>query len=836
MLKYSFILVLTIIFLNCFAQSSPKDSILKLLEEHELRDTNRVTLLRNLSSEILKDTVFDDLYTIANEILEISEDLDYAEGKVFGYFTRAWYYEKTDNLEAALNEFKHAKENAQFYKSTRLQYDVFNRIAHFHGRYKNSDSSLYYHQKAYSLVKNSKNSKEANALFRISINYYYRTLFDSSIYYSRGAYNLYKGIYDSAMSRSAVNILAASLKRKGETDSALHYFNIALKYSENSEDKLDELRVYNNIANIYGDRGNYPKALDYYLLTLKAAEEANLDMVKAVTYNNIAIVYYTLNDYAESISYLTKSLHISDSLDDIDNTVNALNNIGELYFKIDSIKKSFEFYNRAERIIEKSDNKFFALYNYQGKGLLYDRIGVPDSALYYLEKALTLSKEIDSKLDHASTNVALAKHYYLKNDYVKSAQYARTGFSYAQEVGSVETIRDAAEVLHEANAKLVKHKDAYKFLKIYTEMNDSLLNQDNTKEITQMEMQYVHDKEIQEIEAQEAIRELERQKEITKQKGLRNAFVVAFILVLFIIVIVVRNVKQKQKANQLLAFQKAEIEEKNEELQQLMSEVSRQKDELEESHNQIKGSIRYAERIQNALLPLEEKMNDIFSDHFIFYKPLEIVSGDFYWVEKVHENVLIAVGDCTGHGVPGAMLSMLGISYLNDIARQPNIVVASQVLEMMRKRVKRALHQTGDVREARDGMDLAFAAINVEEQTLDFAGANNPIIIFRDGELIELEPDRQPISVYQKEEPFNNKVIKLAKSDVLYFFTDGFIDQFSGTTNKKYGSKQFKELLAAIHHEPMLKQRYILKQELEKWMNGTTVQIDDILVAGFKWG
>jgi len=305
---------------------------------------------------------------------------------------------------------------------------------------------------------------------------------------------------------------------------------------------------------------------------------------------------------------------------------------------------------------------------------------------------------------------------------------------------------------------------------------------------------------------------------------------------LVIIVIVVRSIKQKQRANQLLAYQKAEIEEKNEELNQLMSEVSRQKDKLEESHNQIKDSIRYAERIQNALLPLEEDMKEYFTDHFVFYKPLEIVSGDFYWVEKVENNLLLAAADCTGHGVPGAMLSMLGISYLNDIARQPNIVVSSQVLELLRKRVKRSLHQTGDVREARDGMDIAFAAINIEEQTLDFAGANNSIIIIRNNEMIELEPDKQPIAVFHKEEPFTNKVIKLEKGDVVYLFTDGYMDQFNGKTNKKFGSKQFKELLLKMHQQPMLNQKHILRRELEEWMDGTSLQIDDILVAGFKWG
>ncbi|PLX22528.1 MAG: hypothetical protein C0599_06225, partial [Salinivirgaceae bacterium] len=550
MLKY---LILPLFFLSSLSgisQQTKVDSVRNLLDNHKYGDTVRVTLLRDLAAAILSDTVHDEVLTIGNEILDLSNNLNYAEGIVYGYLTNAWYYEKIDDFNGARDSFINATQSAKLYNSNRLLYRAYIQLGRYYERQSIVDSSLLFFRKAYVLVKNKKDKRVGNVLFQISINFYYKAQFDSVINYAKKGLKIQQTVNDSSIARSLANILAAALKRKGELDSALYYFNIAIDYAENSNDKFAMLRVYNNIANIYGDRGNYPKALDYYLLTLKAAEEGNLASVRAVTYNNIAIVYYTLKDYPETISYLLKSLAISDSIGDHDNIINALNNIGELYFKIDSIDKSFDYYNRAEKLIENSDNKFYSLYNYLGKGLLYDRVGITDSALDYLEKALKIAREIDSKMDLAATNVALAKHYFLKKKYVKSAHYAKTGFNYAKEVGSVETIRDAAEVLHKANAKLVKHKDAYQFLKIYTEMNDSLLNQDNTKEITQMEMRYVHDKEMQEMEAQEAIRELQQEREIAKQKGLRNAFIMAFILVLVIIVIVVRSIKQKQRANQ----------------------------------------------------------------------------------------------------------------------------------------------------------------------------------------------------------------------------------------------------------------------------------------------
>jgi serine phosphatase RsbU (regulator of sigma subunit) len=836
MLRIKYLLIILILSIVVSAQQSRKDSLQYLLEKHTKRDIDRVELLRDYGNFFLNDSMYKDLFSIGNEIISISQEIDYKEGIIYGNISNARFFELSKDDVKAREQFYYVIELAKEFKDPLLLYDAYFFMAGFNERIQLLDSAIVYFRKAFKVILGKQHVSSVKVSTSIAISFYSKTMFDSAIFYARKGFDVVKKENVQTGARAVTNILAASLKRKGDLDSALYYFNIALEFAKKENDEFAALQVYNNMANIYGDRGNYPKALDYYLLTLKAAEELDYDLAKAVTYNNIAIVYYTLKDYPETVQYLKKSLKISRKSDDKTNMVNTLNNLGEIYLKMDSVDMAFKHYSEAGNLLKDIDAISYVVHNSRGKAIVFEKLRKNDSAIYYHKKALQYAQKIGSKYELTESNAGISKYYLNNNQYEKAVYHANIAFNYAQDIGSVETIRDAAEVLHEANARLIKHKDAYKFLKIYTEMNDSLLNQDNTKEITQIEMQYIHDKELQEMEAQEAIRELQQQRELAKQKGLRNAFIMAFILVLIIIVIVVRNIKQKQKANQLLAFQKAEIEEKNEELNQLMDEISRQKDEIEISHNQIKGSIRYAERIQNALLPLEEDLNEIFSDHFVFYKPLEIVSGDFYWVEKVHENILIAAGDCTGHGVPGAMLSMLGISYLNDIARQPNIVVSSQVLELLRKRVKRSLHQTGDVRETRDGMDIAFAAINIEEQTLDYAGANNPILIFRNNEMIGLDPDKQPISVYQKEEPFTNKIIRLEKGDVLYFYTDGFIDQFNGKTNKKYGTKQFKELLLKIHQQPMLNQKHILRRELEEWMNGTTVQIDDILVAGFKWG
>jgi len=256
--------------------------------------------------------------------------------------------------------------------------------------------------------------------------------------------------------------------------------------------------------------------------------------------------------------------------------------------------------------------------------------------------------------------------------------------------------------------------------------------------------------------------------------------------------------------------------------------------QIEAQKHEITSSIEYASRIQMAMLPENEHLREFFSEYFIIFKPREIVSGDFYWIGEDEKNIYFTVADCTGHGVPGAFMSTLGISILDEILTNNKKLKANTVLNILREKIKTSLHQTGKQGEAADGMDLAFCILNKNCKKLEFSGAYNSLLIFQGGNPHEYRADRMPIGIYYGEkESFTNYEIEVQKGDVIYLFTDGFADQFGGPRSTKYMKYNLKKLLSEIYDKPMNEQRIILEREFENW-KGSLSQIDDVTIMGVR--
>jgi len=311
-------------------------------------------------------------------------------------------------------------------------------------------------------------------------------------------------------------------------------------------------------------------------------------------------------------------------------------------------------------------------------------------------------------------------------------------------------------------------------------------------------------------------------------------------------------VQQKEELSATLEI----VNQQNEEISQTLEIVNHQKDVIEKSHKNITASITYAKRIQTAVLPSLDVVTMLLPEHFILFKPRDIVSGDFYFIKQIKNYTLIAAADCTGHGVPGAFMSMLGVALLNEIVRNTEITSSAEVLNELRKQIKFSLQQTGQQGEQQDGMDIAFCSINIETLEMNFAGAFNPCLIFRkidngqltmDNELINkekelsivnyqlsiLEADRMPVGIHLKEKPFTELTFQLQTGDVFYIFSDGYESQFGGVKPETMKSKRFKEFLTRINHLPMNEQKEMLEKRFDKW-RGNNAQTDDVLVMGVK--
>ena len=289
-------------------------------------------------------------------------------------------------------------------------------------------------------------------------------------------------------------------------------------------------------------------------------------------------------------------------------------------------------------------------------------------------------------------------------------------------------------------------------------------------------------------------------------------------------------------SNKIVTSYESKLEVKNRELEEALNEIHQKNEKIARQNESITNSINYAKNIQNAVLPPKEDLLGLLSEHFILFRPRDIVSGDFFWIREIEGKIFLVAADCTGHGVPGAFMSMLGVAFLNEIVNESHVneeLNAGNYLDLLRGKIKKSLRQKGERGEAKDGMDLAFCIIERDKSRLQYAGAHNSLYILRENKLTEIKACKQPIGIHRKEKPFENKTIEMQTNDKYYIFSDGFIDQFGGEKNDKYKSARFKEFILKIHQNNFDKQYQLISEEFENW-KGDIEQLDDVLVIGFK--
>jgi len=670
----------------------------------------------------------------------------------------------------------------------------------------------------------------------------------NSIKWSEEAYLLADSLNDIKRKNTAASNLGILQIEKGNYKIARKYYNEFLEYSIKKQDSINIARAYGNIGNTYyrevvedkalenywkalnifealnnengiamihATIGNlylmldkYDEALEYYKMAYKIFKKLGKKGVYATTSMNIGIIYKRKKLYENAILYFSKAYKTFKELGYKRHFAQCLANIGDIYLYQEDYNDAINEYSRALAIFKEYDFKEDIILCISGIGKAYNKLNKPKLALEFFKETLQLSKELNSIKYEEGAN------YHMYSTYKDIGDYKNALLSHEEYLLIHDSIYDIAE--QEKLSELITQFETEK-----KEKKIELLNKD---------------KKLQKLEIEK------NQAQINKQRIIIYVIIIGIILILIFFIVFYKQFCDKKKKNIQLALRNEEISQQKEEIETQKDEIESQRDAIFDQNKDITDSIEYAKRIQTAMLPVENDLHNILPESFILFLPRDIVSGDFYWFHKFNNKIIIAAADCTGHGVPGAFMSLIGITFLNEIVIEKNILKPSDILDLLRKNIIDSLHQTKiDYNKienmsqiVKDGMDISVCTIDTDNNMVEFAGAHNHLYIIRNNELEIFKADRMPVSVSPKQDvPFTNHKIKINKDDILYLFSDGYIDQFGGEYGHKLKSKNFKKLLLEIHNENMKKQKKILENNFNTW-KGNLAQLDDILIIGLK--
>ena len=648
------------------------------------------------------------------------------------------------------------------------------------------------------LKSNVNDTIKINALFVLA-NAHYLSKPDTAILLCQEAERLSEGIqYDKGLS-GAYSWLGYLLNQKGEIKNALAYNQKSLKIREKTGDKKGIATCLNNIGLIYDNQGNIAKGLEYYHKSLIIMEDIDYKRGVANILNNIAYVYTNQGDIEKALEYNNRSLKVSKEANDKEAIATALNNIGAIYRDEGNIEKGLKYFKKSIQIYVEIGDKLGEASCLHNLAVVYENQGDFDRALELHYKSLKIHKEISNN-DGLTTSLYRIGGIYLDQGNASEAKkHIKNSLNLSLELGNPKMISNTSGLLSRIEKGKRNYKNALEFYELHIKMRDSINNEQTQKAALKQNMQYEYQKQhlsdSLETSKKLALKDIEIEKQMAEAKAERTTKYGLFgglALVLVIALVLARSVKQKKKANTQILTQKKEVEIKNKE---------------------ILDSITYAEKIQSAILPPTNLFKQFLPQSFIYYKPKDIVAGDFYWLESANDEVYFSAADCTGHGVPGAMMSVMCSNALTKCVKELELTKPAEILDATTKIIESRFERSEQL--VLDGMDLALCKVNLNTKKLEYAGANNPLWIVRDEELLETKADKQPIGQYDDRQLYTNHNIELQTGDIIYIFSDGYVDQFGGPKGKKYKAKAFRKLLLSIRNENIEKQLVLIDDAFE---------------------
>ncbi|HET6227257.1 MAG TPA: tetratricopeptide repeat protein [Bacteroidia bacterium] len=591
---------------------------------------------------------------------------------------------------------------------------------------------------------------------------------------------------DSVIQSTAINNLGNAYAYMGDHAKAMKYYFMGLAIEEKIKTQNNLHWYYSNLANLYSEQNNLEKAFEYAFKAVRVERKINAKGALAVTLSNIAGMFQSQQKADSASLYYNEALPLAREMKDTFAIALILSNSALVYTQLKQYQTAYNKSMQSLEITKLKNYQDLSVYGYQNLGdidLVYKRY---ESAEKNYLQALNIAKKIKSKLRVKDMLLSMAKLYEQMTNYKKASEY----------------------------------------YKLFSDAKDSLFNEQNSKSMAEMNTKYTTEKKEQEIELlkkNEDIQTLElaRQKdELSTQRTVSISIFVGFLLLMIVAILFYSQFRQKKRANDLLQHAYDLIEEKN--------------SVIEKNNQMITDSITYAKRIQDTILPSDDELTKLFNDNFfVVYKPSQIVSGDFYWCSYQDNKIILAVADCTGHGVPGAFMSMIGNTLLNEIVNERKITCTQKIAELLNEKITHSLHQH-EGSQKYDGIDISICSIDRVKKEILYTGANHFMYTFGE-QLQKIKGNSFSIGGAQQrdDKEFTAQQIPYKSGLTLYFLTDGYCDQSSEETKKRFSSKQFESMLTEIQDQDMKNQKEVLEQAFERW-KGASKQRDDVLVVGIK--
>jgi serine phosphatase RsbU (regulator of sigma subunit) len=703
---------------------------------------------------------------------------------------------------------------------------------------------------------------------------YNESRYENAIQLADSALHILSGGKDNRYTIKALYIKAKALSALNEFGKAESILQETIVKAKSMGDLNGLASCYYLYSSVYGDKGLYEESKKLLDQSIAIRQQINDEFSLGACYSALGITYAHMGNYMLGIEYIQKSIIIREKNKDKRGLANSYLSLYKIYIDIGEADKAMESEFKSLEICKEINDLQCVSGRLTNLGEIYQNKGDYKTALIYHFMALSISKQVNIRNRIADVHENIAKNYNYTGKYADALKHIDSCLSIRKLIGDEEGMVSAQLVLSEIKynqhqiGAAIEHgsnaldaglklnlpyliKDAHLVLsnaydekhnserslyhyKHYIQLRDSLYNLDKTKEIVRKELEFNFSKKqaLQKLETAKKLAETDA--ESRKQRIIIIFSIIGLVVLSALLLFGIRQYRSKIVSEKKLQYLNSDLNLINYQLIEKSQIIETQHSTIHQKNKEITDSIKYAQKIQTAMMPLKHEFASYFSDSFILFSPKDIISGDFFWITSKNDKIIFATSDCTGHGVPGGFMSMLGVSLLNEIINEHDLTEPALILSRLRKKVITALRQKGLSGEQQDGMDMTICVLDKQTLTLTYASANHTLYVIKKGVLEEHKGDKQPVGIFGKDlKPFKQYSLQLEKGDLIYTFTDGLADQFGGPKGKKFKYKQLKELILSVKDEPLSVQENIIYRSFANW-KGQLEQVDDVCLIGIK--